>query len=245
MKAVLILGATSHVAADVARVYAARSARLYLVGRNSEKLRALCVELGAAVVGSEAIDFARYEGNAGCIARAVTALGRIDVALIAHGELGDQLQSEREFAEAERIIAINFTSAVSLIVPLANQLETQGTGCLAVISSVAGERGRPRNYSYGAAKGALTLYLQGVRSRLWPAVSVVTIKLGPVHSPMTADHPKNALFADSPAAARSIVAAIDRRRGEVFVPWYWRPIMSVVVLLPEAIFQRFGFLAGR
>lgn len=245
MQTVLILGATSHVAADVARVYAGRSARLYLVGRNPDKLRALCDELGAAVVGSEAIDFARYEGNAACIERARAALGSLDVALIAHGEIGDQLESERDFGEAERIIAINFTSAVSLIVPLANVMQAQGSGCLAVISSVAGERGRPRNYSYGAAKGALSLYLQGVRSRLWPAVAVVTIKLGPVHSPMTTNHPKNALFADSPAVARSIVAAIDGRRGEVYVPWYWRPIMGVVVNMPEAIFQRFGFLSGR
>ena len=245
MASVLILGATSHVAADVARVYAGRGARLYLVGRSAEKLRSLCDELGAAVAGSEALDFARYEHADACIARAAAALGELDVALIAHGDLGDQQQSEREFTEAERIIAVNFTSAVALIVPLANLLEAQGRGCLAVISTVAGERGRPRNYTYGAAKGALTRYLQGVRSRLWPKVDVVTIKLGPVHSPMTVDHPKNALFADSPDVARSIVAAIDGRRGEVYVPWYWRPIMGVVVTLPEAIFQRFGFLSGR
>jgi short-subunit dehydrogenase len=245
MASVLILGATSAVAADVARVYAARSARLYLVGRNPEKLRALCDELGASVVGSEAVDFASSDACAGCVARATQVLGVADVALIAHGDLGDQQQSERDVGEAERIIAVNFTSAVALIVPLANYLEQQGHGCLAVISSVAGERGRPRNYTYGAAKGAITRYLQGVRSRLWPAVGVVIIKLGPVHTPMTVDHPKNPLFADSPAVARSIVAAIDGRRGEVFVPWYWRPIMSVVVTLPEAIFQRIGFLSGR
>jgi short-subunit dehydrogenase len=245
MASVLILGATSAVAADVARCYAARSARLYLVGRNPEKLRALCAELGAAVAGSELVDFEDSAACVACVARATQALGELDVALIAHGDLGDQLQSEREVGEAERILAVNFTSAVALIVPLANYLEQQGRGCLAVISSVAGERGRPRNYTYGAAKGAITLYLQGVRSRLWPAVDVVIVKLGPVHSPMTVDHPKNALFADSPSVARSIVAAIDGRRGEVFVPWYWRPIMSVVVTLPEAIFQRFGFLSGR
>ena len=245
MTAVLILGATSAVAADVARIYAGRSARLYLVGRKPEKLRALCDELGSAVVGSDAVDFARYEACGPCVERAAAALGAVDVALIAHGDLGDQLLSERDFAEAERIIALNFTSAVALIIPLANLFERQGRGCLAVISSVAGERGRPRNYTYGAAKGATTRYLQGVRSRLWPAIDVVTVKLGPVHTPMTVDHPKNPLFAHSPAVARSIVAAIDGRRREVFVPWYWRPIMNVVVALPEAIFQRFGFLSGR
>jgi short-subunit dehydrogenase len=245
MPNVLILGATSAIASDVARVYAARGGRLWLVGRNIEKLSQLRDELGGAVTGHEAADFAACGDNTAIVERAVEGLGGLDVAFIAHGLLGDQLASERDFAEAERVISTNFTSAVSLIIPLANYFESQARGNLAVISSVAGERGRPRNYTYGAAKGALTTYLQGVRSRLWPSVSVLTVKLGPVHTPMTLDHPKNPLFASPPAVARQIVSAIDAGRGEVYVPWYWRPIMETVQRLPESVFQRFGFLSGR
>ena len=178
---------------------------------------------------------------------AVAALGgRVDVVLIAHGELGDQERSEHDFAEAERILRINLLSVVALIVPVANLLEQQRSGALAVITSVAGERGRPRNYTYGAAKGALNLYLQGVRSRLYRAgVQVTTLKLGPVDTPMTATHPKNALFAAPTRVARDIVRAIDRGAGEVYVPWFWWTIMAVVRNAPEPLFQRLRALSGR
>ena len=116
--------------------------------------------------------------------------------MIAQGLLGDQLASERDVAEAERIVDTNFLSVVSLLVPLGNHFEAAGAGHIAVMSSVAGDRGRPRNYTYGAAKGALNIYLQGLRTRLWSrGVGVHTLKLGPVDTPMTATHEKNALFA--------------------------------------------------
>jgi short-subunit dehydrogenase len=102
-----------------------------------------------------------------------------------------------------------------------------------VITSVAGDRGRPRNYTYGAAKGALNLYLQGVRSRLFSAgVTVTTLKLGPVETPMTREHPKNALFGQPLPVARAIVAAMDRRAAEAYVPAIWAAIMPLVARTP-------------
>jgi decaprenylphospho-beta-D-erythro-pentofuranosid-2-ulose 2-reductase len=131
-------------------------------------------------------------------------------------------------------------------VPLANHFESARAGRLGVITSVAGERGRPRNYTYGASKGALNLYLQGLRSRLYPAgVTVTTLKLGPVETPMTVTHEKNALFALPGAVARRIASAIDAGRSEVFVPWYWWAIMLLVRHAPEPVFQRLRFLSGR
>jgi decaprenylphospho-beta-D-erythro-pentofuranosid-2-ulose 2-reductase len=115
-----------------------------------------------------------------------------------------------------------------------------------VITSVAGDRGRPRNYTYGAAKGALNLYLQGLRSRLVPAgVKVTTLKLGPVDTPMTRDHKKNALFATPAAVARGIVAALDAGAAEAYLPGYWAVIMAFVRLAPERLFQALPFLSGR
>jgi len=245
MTRVLILGATSAIAGDIARIYARGGATLFLVGRSEEKLAALRDELGESVAGSQSADFIDFAGNTKVIGSAILELGGLDVALIAHGMIGDQLLSERDEAEAARIMDVNYRSAVSLLIPLANTLEAQGHGHLAVLSSVAGERGRPRNYTYGAAKGALTLYLQGVRSRLWPHVGVHTIKLGPVDTPMTVNHPKNRLFASSPAVAERIVRVIDAGVSEAYVPWYWRPIMFAVRNLPEALFQRAPFLSGR
>ena len=141
---------------------------------------------------------------------------------------------------------MNFTSVVSLLIPLANHMERARSGSLAVITSVAGERGRPRNYTYGAAKGALSIYLQGLRTRLYPAgVSVTTLKLGPVDSPMTTDHAKHALFAKPPAVAQAILHAIDTRTAEAYVPFFWKAIMPIVRNTPEPLFQRLPFLSGR
>jgi decaprenylphospho-beta-D-erythro-pentofuranosid-2-ulose 2-reductase len=243
---VAIFGATSAVAQAVARAYAARGARLALVGRNTRKLRALADELPEHVVFLHAQDFSQTDAAHACVSAVQRELGRIDVALIAHGLLGDQQASEHDVEVALELAQVNFTSVVALLIPLANLLAVQGSGQIAVISSVAAERGRPRNYTYAAAKAALNTYLQGLRSRLYQSgVTVHTIKLGPTDTPMTVDHRKNALFASREQVARGIVAALERNVSEAYVPGFWRYIMFVVRNLPEPVFQRIGALSDR
>jgi short-subunit dehydrogenase len=243
----LIVGATSAIATRIAHACARRGERLYLLARNADRCAALARELGDAVVGFEAGDFTETHENEARYRRARAALGgEVSSAFVVHGELGDQLESERSFEHAERLFATNLLSVVSFLIPLVNDLEAAGRGAVVVVSSVAGDRGRPRNYTYGAAKGALTLYLQGVRSRLYGSgVRVVTVRLGPVDTPMTRTHAKNALFAEPEPVARAIVALRDGGPDDVYLPWYWRPIMAAVRNLPERLFQRFSFLSGR
>jgi decaprenylphospho-beta-D-erythro-pentofuranosid-2-ulose 2-reductase len=125
-------------------------------------------------------------------------------------------------------------------------MEAAKNGQIGVITSVAGDRGRPRNYTYGAAKGALNVYLQGLRTRLYASrVSVTTLKLGPVDSPMTRDHGKHALFGKPASVAKDIVHAIDHKTPEAYVPAFWGAIMPVVKNTPEQLFQRLPFLSGR
>ncbi len=245
MQGILIVGATSTIAADVARLYAQRGAKLYLVARNKEKLSQLETELGSAVLGAHVTDFLNENRHKHIISVAQDALGTIDVALIAHGYLGDQELSERVLSESELIIQTNYTSVVSFLLPLANAMAAKKNGQITVLSSVAGQRGRPRNYTYGSAKAATTVYLQGLRSRLWPHVKVTTILLGPVDTAMTVDHTKTPVFTSSKSAAKSIVRATDSGRGEVYVPGYWRPILAIVRNLPEVFFQKLSFLADR
>ncbi len=246
MANVLIFGATSAIAQSVAKLYAARGDRLFVVGRNPAKLHGLVDALGERCVGHMLADLDDTDANARRVDEALDRLGSIDIALVAHGLLGDQRETERTWESAEAVLRTNLLSVISLVIPLANALEHQGRGHLGVISSVAGERGRPRNYTYGAAKGALTLYLQGVRSRLWEAgVQVHTLKLGPVDTPMTRGHEKNALFAKADGVAAAIVSRLDGPGEEAYVPRYWAPIMGVVRTLPETIFQRLRFLSGR
>jgi short-subunit dehydrogenase len=242
MKKVLVLGATSAIAQATVRLLAARGASLYLVGRNAERLEAVAKDArtrGAARAESEAMDLDDLTQHEALVERAATALGGLDGALIAHGILGDQKVAERSFAETEKVLRTNFLSAVSLLTPLANRFEAQKAGTLVVISSVAGDRGRQSNYVYGASKGALSVFLQGLRNRLARSgVAVVTVKPGFVDTPMTADLKKNALFASPETVARGMLRAADKGRDEVYLPGFWRLIMFIIRSIPEGVFKR-------
>ncbi len=242
MKKVLVLGATSAMAQATVRLLAARGASLYLVGRNTERLEAVAQDArtrGAAKVATEALDLDDVAQHEALVERATTALGGLDGALLAHGILGNQEASQRAYAEAEKVFRTNFLSAVSLLTPLANRFEAQKAGTLVVISSVAGDRGRQSNYIYGASKGALSVFLQGLRNRLARSgVAVVTVKPGFVDTPMTADMKKNALFASPEKVARGILRAADKRRNEVYLPGFWRLIMFIIRSIPEGLFKR-------
>lgn len=243
---VLIIGATSAIAAEIAGLHVARGDRVHLVGRSSRKLGELVSRLARPEVTSQNADLGELSACEAVVEASLEELGGLDRVLVAHGDLGDQERSERELSEAERLMRVNYVSPVALLIPLANYLERQGRGRIGVITSVAGERGRPRNYTYGSAKGALGLYLQGLRSRLYgTGVSVTTLKLGPVDTPMTIGHEKTALFGEKGQVARDIVRAMDARRAVAYSPWFWRFIMLVVRNTPEWLFQRLSFLSGR
>lgn len=242
----LVLGATSAIAAEVSRLHARRGDRLHLVGRGREKLEKVAASCSGGTVSTAIADFGGVFDAEALVDEAVRELGGLDSVLVAHGELGDQLESERSYAHAEHIFRVNLLSVVALLVPIANLMERQRSGTIGVITSVAGERGRPRNYTYGAAKGALNVYLEGLRSRLYSSgVAVTTLKLGPVDTPMTVGHEKNALFGKVPSVARDIVQAMDARVPAAYVPRIWGLIMPVVRNTPEPLFQRLPFLSGR
>jgi decaprenylphospho-beta-D-erythro-pentofuranosid-2-ulose 2-reductase len=242
VRRVLILGATSGIAAETARVFAAYGARLFLTGRNSGRLEAVAADLrvrGAAQVETVLLEVTDLTCHAGVVEGAFAALGGLDVALIAHGTLPDQRHCEESVTEALKALEVNFTATVALLTLLANRFEAARHGCIAVITSVAGDRGRQSNYVYGAAKGGLDRFLEGLRNRLYRSgVAVITIKPGFVDTPMTAGLRKNALFASPRRVGRAIYRAIEARRRVVYVPWFWRPIMFFVTALPESIFQR-------
>lgn len=246
MERVLILGATSAIAAEVAVLHARRGDRLHLVGRSPAKLAAVVARCAGAEVTSATADFTLPGASEDVVREALATLGGIDRALIAHGDLGDQRATERDPAAAEAVMQANLLSVIALLIPLANAMEAARGGRLGVITSVAAERGRPRNYTYAAAKGALNVYLQGLRTRLYGAgVKVTTLKLGPVDTPMTVGHAKHPLFGTAPGVARDIVRAMDRGEAEAYAPRVWRAVMAIVRATPEAVFQRIGFLSGR
>jgi decaprenylphospho-beta-D-erythro-pentofuranosid-2-ulose 2-reductase len=239
---VLIVGATSAIALETARAFAADGARLFLCARDPARLAAVADDLrvrGASEAGTAVLDVADFPAQERALEQAVSKLGAIDVALVAHGVLPDQRRCEVDANAALQSLKVNFSGTVALLTILANRLEAQRSGCLAVITSVAGDRGRGSNYVYGAAKGGLHVFLQGLRNRLYRSgVAVVEIKPGFVDTPMTAHLRKNLLFASPRRVGLAVYRAILRRRDIVYVPWFWRPILTLVTLLPERVFKR-------
>jgi short-subunit dehydrogenase len=243
MRKILIIGATSAIAEATARRFAARGDALFLVGRNAEHLQIIAADLGVRGAVRSAVatlDITDFSAHQAIIDRAERELGGIDVVLIAHGTLSDQNQCQTSVEALRREFDTNALSTMALLTTLANTFESRRRGTLAVISSVAGDRGRQSNYVYGAAKAALTAFLSGLRQRLAKAnVDVLTIKPGFVDTPMTAAIAnKGALWASADRIAAGIVQAIDKRRSVVYLPWFWAPIMFVIKHIPEPIFKK-------
>lgn len=239
---ILIIGATSAIAHETAKLYARDGAELFLVGRSPDKLEAVKDDLqvrGAKRAESYVLDLSELDRHTAMIEAAIASLGELDMVLIAHGSLGDPKITQEQVTKTLEEFTTNCTSVISLLTILANYFEPRKHGCIAVISSVAGDRGRKSNYLYGAAKGALTIYLQGLRGRLASAgVHVVTIKPGFVDTPMTASLRKGLLFASPRAIGKGIYDAMNKGKDVVYLPWFWRPIMLVVKSVPERVFKR-------
>ena len=242
MKNVLIIGATSAIAEATGRIFAQKGASLCLLGRDSERLSAIAADLklrGAASISSYPFDAADFKSHPGLIDDVFASLQRVDIALIAHGTLPDQKVCEADFSAALSELNINALGSLSLLNCIANRLERQKSGVIAVITSVAGDRGRQSNYLYGAAKSMVSTYLQGLRNRLHRfGIHVLDIKPGFVDTPMTAAFQKGLLWASPQQVARGIVRAIEKKKAVAYVPWFWHCIMGVIKLIPEPLFKR-------
>jgi decaprenylphospho-beta-D-erythro-pentofuranosid-2-ulose 2-reductase len=242
VRKVLIIGATSAIAEATARQLAQGGAALYLVARNEARLAAVAADLsvrGSPRVGCEALDANNFGGHEAMLERAEVFLAGIDTVLIAHGTLSDQKSCEKSVELTLRELNTNALSVIALLTRIANRLEARKQGTIAVISSVAGDRGRGSNYVYGSAKALVTAFLSGLRQRLAKSgVNVVTIKPGFVDSPMTAAFAKGPLWAQPERIATGIVRALDRNSGTVYLPGFWRPIMLIIRAIPESLFLR-------
>lgn len=243
-KRIVIVGATSAMATHCARLWAhGQTQDFTLLGRDAERLGRVATDLRARSNGSRVTTVVADFANGSLIAETVDAIcsrGPVDIVLIAHGSLGDQATSQRDLAQCQSELEVNGVSPVLFAEAFAGHMERAGRGTLALIGSVAGDRGRKSNYVYGAAKGMVTRYAQGLQHRFaGSAVKVVLIKPGPTDTPMTSHlksgGPKMAPVED---VARGIVAAIDSGRAVAYVPPIWRVIMMVIRHLPAFIFNR-------
>jgi len=252
--ALVIIGATSKIAFEVGRIAARKGRKLVLVARNKDRLDAVAGDLAArGATGVEVIvaELENTDRHADLWSRIERAAGQIAEVLIAYGSLSEQARSETDTAYMEHEFVVNFNSPASLMNRAAVYFETSAkkaansrrNGVLAVISSVAGDRGRRSNFTYGTAKGALALFAQGTRARLFSSgVRVLTIKPGPVATPMTASMPGASRMASPQIVAADIYRAMTNGHAEVlYVPGHWRLIMRIVREIPESIAKKLTF----
>ncbi|NYT24353.1 SDR family NAD(P)-dependent oxidoreductase [Alcaligenaceae bacterium] len=241
---VLIVGATSAMAQHCARAWAQRGAAAFiLVGRDARRMEPIVADLQVRAPQADIRvltgDLLSTQGVRDIVDQACEA-GRIDLALIAHGSLPDQHDCQNDLEQCRTALEVNGVSPVLFAEAIAGRMARAGFGTLGIISSVAGDRGRRSNYVYGAAKGMVTRYAQGLQHRLAGSpVRVTLIKPGPTDTPMTSQlRERGASLAPVESVAAAIVTGMDQGRAVVYAPVKWAAIMMVIRHLPRFLFNK-------
>ena len=243
-KHIVIIGATSAIAEHCTRLWAMeRPASISLVGRHAERLQLIAADIKVRSPDSEVVSITMDFSSATAIqalADSLYAQKPVDLVLIAHGTLPVQQTCQNDLHEAERALYINGLSPVLFAEAFAGKMQQQGYGQIGLIGSVAGDRGRKSNYTYGAAKGMVTRYAQGLQHRLAATRVVVSlIKPGPTDTPMTSEFKtKGARMASVESVAKGIVKGMRAGKTVIYVPGKWQLIMMIIRHLPAVIFNR-------
>jgi decaprenylphospho-beta-D-erythro-pentofuranosid-2-ulose 2-reductase len=242
MKNILIIGATSGIAKAIAHYYAKNKHPLIIAGRDIEEIERIAADIRIrhqVTVSVKAFDAESYDTHSEFFRDCVKEAGVLEGMILVHGYMTDQKSVQSNFNRAKKMIDVNFTSYVSILEIAAHYLEQEKSGFIGVISSVAGDRGRQSNYIYGASKGALSVYLQGLRNRLFSSgVHVATIKPGFVDTQMTYGLKGLFLVAKPEAVAKRVYESIRKGHDVIYVPGFWAVIMIIIKLIPERIFKR-------
>lgn len=237
----LVLGASSAIARAFARQAAARGDRVVLAGRDEADLQATARDLVVRYQAEAAVlafDAVAYDSHEALITEVMTyRQGPLNV-LLAFAEMAEQAEIV-DFPAEKHMLEVTYLGAVSILSRLALVLEADGAGRVVVLGSVAGDRGRLKNYAYGSAKAGLHTYVQGLRARLWRrGVPVTTIKPGFIDTSMTWGLPGLFLVASPEACAKACMRHALKGAAVRYVPGFWWLIMAVIKAVPEAIFKR-------
>lgn len=243
MKTILVIGATSAIACACSRIWASRGEQLILVARDVHRLELIAADLivrGAVKVDCIQLDLDDLERHEQVLNQLFTDFPSIDVTLVAVGVLPEQQACSQNVSLAVKQFQTNAVSVIAMLTSLVQHLTQQGHGAIGVITSVAGDRGRPSNFYYGSAKAALSVFCAGLGAALFKqGITVTNIKPGFVATPMTAGLLLPGKLVASPErVAVDIVRAVERGQSVCYTPGYWRAIMWVIRQIPDIIFKR-------
>lgn len=245
-KKIVIIGATSAIAGHCARLWVqTQPADLTLVGRDALRIERVAADLRVRSPESEIRIVQAEFFNPAAINATVQNIvesGSVDIVLIAHGSLPEQAECQDNLDACREALEINGNSPVLYAEAFAKHMAKANHGTIALIGSVAGDRGRKSNYIYGASKGLVTRYAQGLQHRFADTgVKVVLIKPGPTDTPMTAHlKGKGANLASVEGVARQIVYGVERGKSVVYAPRKWSLIMLIIRHLPAIVFNKMG-----
>lgn len=233
----IVVGASSGIGEAMVRQLAAAGTRVAAVARRRDRLDGLAAECGEKVV-PYVHDVRDFGSAPGTFDRIVADFGSVDLLIYNAGVMPRVEEGEYNFEKDREMMEVNVLGAMAWINPCAAYMEARRSGTIAGISSVAGDRGRRGNPGYHTSKAALTCYLEAIRNRVARhGVTVVTIKPGPVNTPMTTGL-KLPLMIQADEAARGALAHVQAGSVEAYVPAVWGPIMTLIRLIPSSIFRR-------
>lgn len=239
-KRICIFGATSSIAQSLIHLFNGPDISFVLFGRNLQKLEVVREDIlskNKSKVFLEKFDLKDFNLHKIYVEKTINFLGGLDLCIFAYGWLPDNRKLESCSELIFENFIVNSFSIISISSHVVNYFEKEGRGTLAVISSVASERGRRSNYYYGSAKSSLDVFLEGLRHRFAKTkISIITIKPGLVDTPTTHHLKKNLFFASPETVAKDIFDAIIRKKSVVFTPFYWKYLMLIIKLLPRSLF---------
>jgi len=235
-KRVLIIGATSSLAEAICHTLAREGHSLILAARDEDEVTLLANDLTTRYATSCTIlvtDFLDADFTTELL---MERAGEFDHIIIATGMMGSS--DPMSLANIAYTIHINYTLPAQIATLAAQRLSAKKDGCVVIISSVAGDRGRQSNFAYGSAKAALSTFASGLRNYFCKkGVHIMTVKPGFIDTPMTWGM-QSPLIASRDYVADKIVAAMHKRKNIVYVPFFWRYIMLIITHIPEMIFKR-------
>lgn len=244
MKNIVIVGATSGIARACAKIWVSDLTEVQLTLLVRDEVRGERVAQDLQVRNPKAnvkVLSVNFE-DAHLIQKTVHELvsnQAPDIVLIAHGVLSDQFECEKNLLATKESLQINGVSPVLFAHEFALQMSKVDCGTLAVIGSVAGDRGRKSNYIYGASKGLIEIFVRGMQHRFADRnFQVSLIKPGPTGTAMTEHLKGSTPLANVDDVAAQIVGGLEKRKSVIYAPVKWAFIMWVIRHLPDCVFNR-------